>query len=138
MNFCRRESDTPEIYLLPFIDVMLVILIFLMATMSYSRLTTLQLEQTTVQEEFTSHQHHITIHIDAQNHYWINQERHPFYDPRDFAKRIKNAALSYNNPVIIIHAEMNTSYQTIINVIRALHINGFTQIQFSTATLERL
>ena len=42
MNFRRREADEPEINLIPFIDVLLVILIFLMLSTTYSKFTELQ------------------------------------------------------------------------------------------------
>ena len=44
MNFRKRmQRDDPEINLIPFIDVLLVILIFLMITTTYSRFTELQI-----------------------------------------------------------------------------------------------
>ena len=43
MNFRKRERDEPEINLIPFIDVLLVILIFLMLTTTYSKFTELQI-----------------------------------------------------------------------------------------------
>ena len=42
MHFRRREPEEPEINLIPFIDVLLVILIFLMLSTTYSKFTELQ------------------------------------------------------------------------------------------------
>ena len=42
MNFRRRRREEPEINLIPFIDVLLVVLIFLMLSTTYSRFTELQ------------------------------------------------------------------------------------------------
>ena len=44
MNFRPRPKEEPEINLIPFIDVLLVILIFLMLTTTYSKFTELQLK----------------------------------------------------------------------------------------------
>ena len=44
MNFRPRQKEEPEINLIPFIDVLLVILIFLMLTTTYSKFTELQLK----------------------------------------------------------------------------------------------
>ncbi len=44
MNFRRRHQDEPEINLIPFIDVLLVVLIFLMLSTTYSKFTELQLK----------------------------------------------------------------------------------------------
>jgi biopolymer transport protein ExbD len=43
MKFSRRRIEEPEINLIPFIDVLLVILIFLMLSTTYSRFTELQI-----------------------------------------------------------------------------------------------
>ena len=43
MRFSRPKSSEPEINLIPFIDVLLVVLIFLMLTTTYGRLTQLDL-----------------------------------------------------------------------------------------------
>ena len=43
MNFRRSQREEPEINLIPFIDVLLVILIFLMLSTTYSKFTELQI-----------------------------------------------------------------------------------------------
>ncbi|HRF22437.1 MAG TPA: biopolymer transporter ExbD, partial [Comamonas denitrificans] len=43
MNFRKRRTEEPEINLIPFIDVLLVILIFLMLTTTYSKFTEMEL-----------------------------------------------------------------------------------------------
>ena len=43
INFRKRRTEEPEINLIPFIDVLLVILIFLMLTTTYSKFTEMEL-----------------------------------------------------------------------------------------------
>ena len=43
MHFSRGAREEPEINLIPFIDVLLVVLIFLMLTTTYSKFTEMQL-----------------------------------------------------------------------------------------------
>ena len=43
MKFSRRRMEEPEINLIPFIVVLLVVLIFLMLSTTYSRFTELQI-----------------------------------------------------------------------------------------------
>ena len=43
MNFRRPKEPDPEINLIPFIDVLLVVLIFLMLSTTYSKFTELQI-----------------------------------------------------------------------------------------------
>ena len=42
MNFRHRDKEEPEINLIPFIDVLLVVLIFLMLSTTYSKFTELK------------------------------------------------------------------------------------------------
>ena len=51
MNFRPRQKDEPEINLIPFIDVLLVILIFLMLSTTYSKFTELQITLPTADAE---------------------------------------------------------------------------------------
>jgi biopolymer transport protein ExbD len=44
MNFRTSSRDEPEINLIPFIDVLLVVLIFLMLSTTYSKFTELQIK----------------------------------------------------------------------------------------------
>ena len=56
MNFRPRRKEEPEINLIPFIDVLLVILIFLMLSTTYSKFTELQITQ-----EYTGQQRHMVF-----------------------------------------------------------------------------
>ena len=52
MDFRRgRKREDPEINLIPFIDVLLVVLIFLMVTTTYSKFTELQITLPTADAE---------------------------------------------------------------------------------------
>ena len=60
MNFRTRHRDEPEINLIPFIDVLLVVLIFLMLSTTYSKFTELQLTLPVADAE----QQLLRIHVD--------------------------------------------------------------------------
>src|SRR5690606_30196638 len=77
MNFRKRHGrEDPEINLIPFIDVLLVILIFLMVTTTFSRFTALQITLPTADAEKAQEQPlQINIGIDAQNRYSVNNRR---------------------------------------------------------------
>ena len=51
LNFRRQRPEEPEINLIPFIDVLLVILIFLMLSTTYSKYTELQVTLPTANAE---------------------------------------------------------------------------------------
>ena len=71
MNFRKgRGREDPEINLIPFIDVLLVILIFLMVTTSYSKFTALQITLPTADaEKALDRPFEINVAVDAQGRY---------------------------------------------------------------------
>ncbi|MGH6611661.1 MAG: ExbD/TolR family protein, partial [Burkholderiaceae bacterium] len=74
MNFRRHADDEPEINLIPFIDVLLVILIFLMLSTSYSRFTELQLTLPTADaEQMRDRPSEIIVAVSADGRYVINR-----------------------------------------------------------------
>ena len=88
-----RGKEDPEINLIPFIDVLLVILIFLMVTTTYSRFTELQITLPTADAEKAEDKpSQIEIGIDAQGRYKINSEVVSFLDAATLATDLKKAA----------------------------------------------
>ena len=52
MNFRKPRDEDPEINLIPFIDVLLVVLIFLMLSTTYSKFTELQVNLPTAEADW--------------------------------------------------------------------------------------
>ncbi|MBC3874755.1 ExbD/TolR family protein [Undibacterium flavidum] len=140
MNFRKgRGKEDPEINLIPFIDVLLVILIFLMVTTTYSRFTELQITLPTADAEKAQEKpSQIEIGIDAQGRYKINSEAVSFLDAATLANDLKKAAESLNagkagaaDPVVIINADRATSHQSVIDVLEAARIAGLAKVTFA-------
>ncbi len=140
MNFRKgRGKEDPEINLIPFIDVLLVILIFLMVTTTYSRFTELQITLPTADAEKAQDKpSQIEIGIDAQGRYKINSEAVSFLDAATLANDLKKAAESLNvgkpgalDPVVIINADRATSHQSVIDVLEAARIAGLAKVTFA-------
>lgn len=140
MNFRKgRGKEDPEINLIPFIDVLLVILIFLMVTTTYSRFTELQITLPTADAEKAQEKpSQIEIGIDAQGRYKINSEAVSFLDAATLADDLKKAAESLNagktgaaDPVVIINADRATSHQSVIDVLEAARIAGLAKVTFA-------
>jgi biopolymer transport protein ExbD len=140
MNFRRGKGrDDPEINLIPFIDVLLVILIFLMITTTYSKFTALQITLPTADAEKAMEQPlEINVAVDAQGHYAIDNAQVSAHDPAALAAELKNAAnakgQSKTEPVIIINADAAAAHQTVINVLEAARIAGFEKVTFAAQT----
>ena len=141
MNFRKGKGrEDPEINLIPFIDVLLVILIFLMVTTTYSRFTELQITLPTADAEKAQDKpHQIEIGIDAQGRYKINSLAVSFLDTATLANDLKQAAAAMEtgkdgvqtDPVVIINADRAATHQSVIDVLEAARIAGLAKVTFA-------
>lgn len=135
MNFRRGQGrEEPEINLIPFIDVLLVILIFLMVTTTYSRFTELQITLPTADAEKSQDKPaQIEIGVDAQGRYKINNEPVSFLDTATLAQDLKRAASAEGkgDPVVIINADRAATHQSVIDVLEAARLAGLAKVTFA-------
>ena len=139
MNFRKPRPDEPEINLIPFIDVLLVILIFLMVTTTYSKFTALQITLPTADAEKALEQPlEINVAVDAQGLYAIDNVRVAVRDAAGLAAELQGAASargqSKKDPVVIINADATAAHQSVINVLEAARIAGFEKVTFAAQT----
>jgi biopolymer transport protein ExbD len=145
MNFrkgARREE--PEINLIAFIDILLVILIFLMVTTTYSRSTALDVTLPTADAtKAVERPAEIHVVVDAQGRYAIDNQRVPFRDVAGLATDLQQAAESKagkggtgneRGPVIVISADALAAHQSVINVMEAARLAGLAQLTFAAQT----
>ena len=143
MNFRKgRAREDLEINLIPFIDVLLVIVIFLMVTTTYSKFTALQITLPTADVEKALEQpFEINVAVDAQGRYAINNAQISARDANGLAKELQSAAQAAgasvggkNDPVVIINADAMAAHQTVINVLEAARTAGFAKVTFAAQT----
>jgi biopolymer transport protein ExbD len=143
MDFRKGKGrDDPEINLIPFIDVLLVILIFLMVTTTYSKFTALQITLPTADAEKAVEQPvEINVAVDAQGTYAIDNTKIAARDAAGLAEELKSVAnargQSKQSPVIIINADATAAHQTVINVLEAARLAGFEKVTFAAQTSGR-
>ena len=140
MDFRKGSKfrSEPEINLIPFIDVLLVILIFLMVTTTYSRFTELQINLPTADASAAQERaHEIQIGVDSRGNYKINQKPVAKIDVNDLAESLKKAVAEMTtgtdqpDPVIIINADGAASHQSVIDILEAARIAGLSKITFA-------
>ena len=136
MNFRKRNpSPEPEINLIPFIDVLLVILIFLVLTTSWSRLTeinlTLPLADTQKQKDRPKQ---IMLTVNAQGQYAVN--RSPVGDITVSALTLALAPVASKEVTLVISADAQASHQSVVNAMEAARRSGLSQITFATQSPE--
>ncbi|HYD94063.1 MAG TPA: biopolymer transporter ExbD [Noviherbaspirillum sp.] len=143
MNFRKgTRRDDPEINLIPFIDVLLVILIFLMITTTYSRFTALQITLPTADAEKAVEQpFEIQVGVNAQGHYALDSQQISARDASALASELKAVAdtkgQGRKDPVVIINADATAAHQSVINVLEAARLAGFEKVTFAAQTSGR-
>jgi len=134
MRFQSRSfREDPEINFIPLIDVLLVILIFLMVTTTYSRFAELQINLPTAEAGTPPERiEQIDVAVDPQGQYMINKSPVTFSGPEAFSQELKRAGGGMKEPVIVISADAKAPHQTVINVMEASRIAGYGKITFTT------
>jgi len=134
MNFRRSHArEDPDINLIPLIDILIVILIFLFLTTTYSRFAELQINlPEAAAEKATDKPAVLNVAVDASGKYAINGLATPFGNTQNFASALKEAAKGAKEPVIAISADALATHQAVINVMESARIAGYTHISFTT------
>lgn len=133
MNFRPRPTEAPEINLIPFIDVLLVILIFLMLSTTYSRFTELQLTLPTADaEQQRDRPREVLIAVTAEGNYVIGKQALTDRSVEVVAAGLRNAAKAGSDSVVIINADAAAPHQAVVTVMEAARQAGLSQITFAT------
>ena len=134
MNFQRgREKEPLEINLVPLIDVMMVILIFLMITTTYNRYTELAINLPSADaERQPERSSEISVLVNAQGQYVINRKPVAYRGVDELAADLRRAAGTAKEPVIVISADAQATHQAVVRVMEAARLAGLTQITFTT------
>ncbi len=133
MNFQRgRRREEPEINLIAMIDVLLVILIFLMVTTTYSKFAGLEINLPTADAEAQQEKNNeIDVVVNASGGVLVN--RTPVAgDVEQIAAALQRAAAGASSPVIVINADAKATHQSVIDVMQAASRAGLPHISFAT------
>ncbi|MBC7681358.1 MAG: biopolymer transporter ExbD [Ferruginibacter sp.] len=133
MNFRHRRQEEPEINLIPFIDVLLVVLIFLMLSTTYSKFTELQITlpvaNTDAQRDYPKE---IIVAVSSDGQYAINKRMVDGRGIEALSTALVNAAHGNKDMVVIISADATATHQSVITVMEAARRSGLNQITFAT------
>jgi biopolymer transport protein ExbD len=134
MNFQRgREKEPLEINLVPLIDVMMVILIFLMITTTYSKYTELQINLPTAEsDKQVERPNEIAVLVNAQGQYVINKTAVAYRSPEQLSDELRRAAAPLKDPVVVISADATATHQSVVRIMEAARLAGLSQITFTT------
>ena len=133
MHFRRPTREEPEINLIPFIDVLLVVLIFLMLSTTYSKFTEMQLRlpvaDTDAQRDYPKE---LVVAVSSDGAYAVNKTPLEGRSLEQLSSAMLQAARAGKDTVVIISADANARHQAVVTVMEAARRAGLTQITFAT------
>ena len=134
MNFQRgRVHDEPEINLIPFIDVLLVIIIFLMLTTTYAKFSGLEINLPTADAAKQAEQpNEVDVAVTAGGQVLVNKVPLAAADVRSISEALRRAAGDGKDPVIVINADAKATHQSVVDIMQAAQSAGFPRISFAT------
>jgi len=132
MNFRTRTREEPEINLIPLIDVLLMTLIFLLVTTSFSHEARLRLQLPQAASDTKIESATLRIAIDARGQYFINDRQLLNATSETLRNAMQQAAGGKKDPVIIVQADRKTPHEAVIRVMEATQRLGFTHLTFAT------
>ena len=137
MNF-RRGSQTEELEInfIPLIDVLLVIIIFLVVSTTFSKFSELKINlptaEATPQDKDLDR---IDIVVTADNQYIVNNKKLSENSINDISNELKNIKSKINTedlPSVVINADAMSNHQSVINVMEAARLSGLNRVTFAT------
>jgi len=135
MNFRKPRPEDPEINLIPFIDVLLVILIFLMLSTTYSKFTELQVTLPTADADASRDRPaEIIVAVSADGRYTVDHQGVDGRNVDALTSALRSAAESRKQPFLIISADAMSTHQAVINVMDAARRAGLSRMTFAAQT----
>jgi biopolymer transport protein ExbD len=131
----RAYREEPEINFIPLIDVLLVILIFLMVTTTYSRFSELKINLPTAESSKPPERlDQIDVAVDAKGNYSVNKTAVTPVTRDSLVQALRRAAGGMKDPVIVINADADASHQSVIRIMEAAQTAGYGKITFTIQT----
>ncbi|MFN4359912.1 MAG: ExbD/TolR family protein [Hylemonella sp.] len=133
LHFRRPAREEPEINLIAFIDVLLVILIFLMLTTTYSKFTEMQLRLPTADADAQrDYPKEVIVAVSSDGAYSVNRRPLDGRSVEAVVAALLQAAKAGKDTVVIISADASARHQSVVTVMEAARRAGLTQITFAT------
>ena len=133
MNFRDNLSEEePELNLIPLIDVLLMTLIFLVLTTSFSNEARLSIRLPEAAAEAREEAPSLRVTIDAKGQFYIGEQQLLNATPEVLRGALLRAAAGNKDPLIVIHADAQTPHEAVIRAMDAARRLGFTRLTFAT------
>jgi len=133
MNFRRHvREDAPEINLIPLIDVLLVVLIFLAASTAFVRHAQVQLSLPQAQAQDAPIPAALRLAISQDGQYALDDQWLPEATLERLTQALRLAAQTRADPDLTIYADANSTHASVILALQAARAAGITRLSFAT------
>ncbi|MEI7464830.1 MAG: biopolymer transporter ExbD [Burkholderiales bacterium] len=133
MNFRKTRPEEPEINLIPFIDVLLVVLIFLMLSTTYSRFTELQVNLPAADaDKARDRSREVIVAVAADGRYAVNGRAVDGRSVELLTIELGKAAGGPGDTPVIVSADATAAYQSVVNVMDAARRAGLPRLTFAS------
>ena len=135
LNFRKGRLEEPEINLIPFIDVLLVVLIFLMLSTTYSKFTELQVTLPIADaEKLRERPREIIVVVSADGRYVVNRKPVEGRSVERLTAELSAVAAGSSDLIVIVSADATAAHQSVVNVMDAARRAGLPRLTFATQT----
>ena len=126
-------QDEIEVNFIPLVDVLLVIIIFLVVSTTFTKLSELKIKlPTAVANPQDSKLLPINVTVSKDGQYSINSKKLTSGDIKEISKRLLEISNNQKDIPVVINADALATHQSVINVMEAARLAGLTKLTFAT------
>ena len=130
----HREDDTPDINLIPLIDVLLCLLIFFVVTTTFDARSVLKLELPRADGQPGEAQSKaLSVLVNAQGRYFVGDREVLRTDVESLKQSLRDVAGEDRERPVLLRADARTPHQAVVIALDALGQLGFRRVAIATA-----
>jgi len=122
-----RRERFDKMNVVPFIDIVLVLLVIVLATATFVTNQTIKIDLPTASSKKDEEKKSITIAIDKDGNYFYNKEKLSFETLKE-----KLLTLDPKKDIVSLHTDQKSEFQSFVNVIDVLKEKEFENIAIVT------
>ena len=133
MRFRRSYEEEPEVNLIPLIDVLLIVLIFLAVSTTYSRFAELKIQLPSAEATTPpTPPAMVNVAVTVDGRYAIDKTTLAATDDASLAEALRRAVGGRDDVLLVINADAQAPHQSVITVMEAARLAGIVRISFAT------
>lgn len=133
MRFRRSFEEEPEVNLIPLIDVLLIVLIFLAVSTTYSRFAELKIQLPSAEASNPAEPPRVVnVAVTADGRYALERNLLTTTGADGLAAELSKAVQVRDDTVLVINADAQAPHQAVVTVMEAARLAGIVRISFAT------